>query len=163
MRRYISFLLVLMLMGAVIPAHASMVDVPQLSPMLFPCAKQALVFIASGEYESLVTLLPFSGLSPSAAEWQSFVEGNFLTLTPQVQTEYSVAYWIGTDWKLAIPLYTPDGTEGLEALVLTSVDGMTFSGYRYSLWSDVMLEYEMASYVTWNKEYIEGAPVIIAD
>ena len=139
-----------------------MVDVPQLSPMLFPCAKQALVFIASGEYESLVTLLPFSGLSPSAAEWQSFVEGNFLTLTPQVQTEYSVAYWTGSCWKLAVPVANPDN-DYVETLVLTSPDGMTFSGYRYCQWWEVVGEYEIASYVTWNKEYVGSAPVIAID
>jgi len=163
MRRYISLLLVLLLTAATLPAAAATAEVPQISPMLFPCAKQALVYIASGEYERLVTLLPFSGVSPSAMEWQSFVEGNFTTITPDIQTEYSVAYWTGTDWKLAVPVYAPDGTEGLEALVLTSVDGVSFSGYRYSLWADVEMEFEMASYVTWNKEYIEGMPVIIAD
>lgn len=161
MKRHIAIVLaVLMLcMTAAACAEAS---VPQVSSNLFLSAKQALVYLASGEYERLVTLLPFSGVAPSASEWQGFAEGNFLTLSGEVQTEYSVAYWTGMDWKLAVPVYAPESGD-VEALVLTTADGMTFSGYRYCKWSEVVLEYEMAAYVTWNKEYVSSAPMISVD
>jgi len=163
MKRHIAILLtVLMLfMSAAACAEGA---VPQVSANLFLSAKQALVYLASGEYERLVTLLPFSGVAPGASEWQGFAEGNFMTLSGEtpVQTEYSVAYWTGIDWKLAVPVYAPDNGN-VEALVLTTSDGMTFSGYRYCKWSEVMPEYEAAAYVTWNKEYVGAAPMISVD
>jgi len=159
MKRYISIALVLLLLSAAVSAHA---DTPQISGKLFSTAKQALVYLASGEYERLVTLLPFSDVSPSAAEWHDFAEGNFSTLHSGVQTEYSVAYWNGSCWKVAVPV-APPGDGNVEALVLTSADGKAFSGYRYSNWSNVCSEYESASYVTWNKEYIGSEPMIVVD
>lgn len=159
MKRRISILLILLMLCMAATAYA---DVPQISADLFSSAKQALSCLSSGEYERLVTLLPFSGVSPSAAEWQSFAEGNFTTLGGRVQSEYSVAYWTGSDWRLAVPVVAPDSSD-VEALVLSSADGSTFSGYRYSKWKDIKDEYESASYVVWNQEYVESTPVITAD
>ena len=159
MKRRISMILAVLMLCISISAYAE--EVPQFSDELFTTAKQAMIYLSSGEYERLVTLLPFSDVSPSAAEWQSFAEGNFLSFE-NVQTEYSVAYWTGIDWKLAVPVTEPTGGE-VEAMVLTSADGMAFSGYRYSLWADVELEYEAAEYVTWNKEFVEAMPVIAVD
>lgn len=159
MKRRISLCLIILMLCMTATAYA---DVPQISSELFSSAKQALTCLSSGEYERLVTLLPFSGVSPSAAEWQSFADGNFSTLGGSVQSEYSVAYWTGSDWRLAVPVFTPDNGD-VEALVLSSADGSTFSGYRYSRWKDVKSEYESASYVVWNQEYVEAMPVITAD
>ena len=159
MKRRISLCLIVLMLCMVATAYA---DVPQISSELFSSAKQALTCLSSGEYERLVTLLPFSGVSPSAAEWQSFADGNFSTLGGSVQSEYSVAYWTGSDWRLAVPVSTPDNGD-VEALVLSSADGSTFSGYRYSKWKDIKSEYESASYVVWNQEYVEATPVITAD
>ena len=98
MKRNMTIALVLMLLCVAITAQA---EVPQISDDLFSCAKKAVVYLSSGEYERLVTLLPFSGDAPSASEWQNFAEGNFSTLGGDVQTDYSVAYWTGSCWKLA--------------------------------------------------------------
>lgn len=157
MKRYICILLALLLLSAT--AYA---DAPQISGKLFSTAKEALSYLSSGEYERLVTLLPFSDVSPSAAEWQDFAEGNFSSLSGGVQSEYAVAYWNGSCWKVAVPVDTPDNGN-VETLVLTSADGKAFSGYRYSSWSSVKSEYEGASYVTWNKEYISSEPMIVID
>ena len=100
MKRRLALLLLAVLL-CVLPAARA--DVPQISGSLFSSAKDALVCLASGEYERLVTLLPFSGVAPSATEWQSFA-GNFSTLGSGVQTEYAVAYWTGADWCLAVPV-----------------------------------------------------------
>lgn len=151
-------LIVLIVLCVTVTAYA---DVPQLSSTLFSSAKQALVYLSSGEYERLVTLLPFSDVSPSASEWQSFAE-NFSTLGSGVQTDYAVAYWTGSDWKIAVPVETPDN-DSVEVLVLSSADGSAFSGYRYASWSNVKSAYEGASYVTWNQEYVSADPVITAD
>ena len=159
MKRNMTIALVLMLLCVAITAQA---EVPQISDDLFSCAKKAVVYLSSGEYERLVTLLPFSGDAPSASEWQNFAEGNFSTLGGDVQTDYSVAYWTGSCWKLAVPVTVPD-SGSVEALVLTSDDGSSFSGYRYSKWKDIKDEYESASYVVWNQEYVESTPVITAD
>lgn len=159
MKRQISALLIILMLCTAVTAYA---DVPQISGDLFTSAKQALIYLSSGEYERLVTLLPFSGISPSASEWQSFAEGNFSTLNGGVQNEYSVAYWTGSDWRLAVPVSAPDDSS-VEALVLSSADGSTFTGYRYSTWADVKAEYEAASYVVWNQEYVEATPVVAVD
>ncbi len=159
MKRAISLLLVVLLMAST-AALAS--EIPQINGGLFVCAKQALVHLVSGEYERLVTLLPFSDVSPSAAEWQSFVEGNFTTLPDAAQTKYSVAYWTGNVWKLAIPVSEPVN-DSIETLVLTSPDGTAFSGYGYCTWAEVKGEYLFASYVTWNEEYLGTDPVIAID
>lgn len=159
MKRRISAILIALMLCCAVAAQA---EVPQISGDLFACAKQAVVYLSSGEYERLVTLLPFSDVAPSATEWQSFAEGNFLTLGGEVQTEYSVAYWTGSSWTLAVPVYAPDGN-AIETLVLTSDDGLSFSGYRYCDWLTVQTEYEMSDYVTWNKEFLEMSPVIAVD
>ena len=69
MKRNMTIALVLMLLCVAITAQA---EVPQISDDLFSCAKKAVVYLSSGEYERLVTLLPFSGDAPSASEWQNF-------------------------------------------------------------------------------------------
>ena len=134
--------------------------VPQISNSLFSSAKQALGYLASGEYERLVTLLPFSGVSPSAAEWQSFA-GNFSDLS-NVQSDYAVAYWTGSVWVLAVPVHAPD-SGNVEALVLGSEDGSSFIGYRYASWSRIESEYTASDHVVWNQEYMGGAPTVVAD
>ena len=159
MKRNMTIALVLMLLCVAITAQA---EVPQISDDLFSCAKKAIVYLSSGEYERLVTLLPFSGDAPSASEWQNFAEGNFSTLGGDVQTDYSVAYWTGSCWKLAVPVTVPD-SGSVEALVLTSDDGSSFSGYRYSTWSDVQSGYEASSYVSWSREYVSVSPYIDGD
>lgn len=159
MKRTISILLVMLL---IVSATALASEVPHISDNLFACAKQALVCLSSGEYERLVTLLPFSGVSPSAAEWQSFAEGNFTALADGVQTEYAVAYWSGNVWKLAVPTKEPSD-DSVETLILTSSDGSAFSGYGYATWAEVRGEYLFASYVTWDAEYIGSAPIVAID
>ena len=159
MKRTISLILVFLL---IFSAAAFASEIPQMNGDLFISAKQALVYLVSGEYERLVTLLPFSDVSPSASEWQSFVEGNFVALPEVVQSEYSVAYWTGNVWKLAVPVSEPSD-DSVETLVLTSPDGSAFSGYGYSTWAEVKGEYLFASYVTWDVEYLGAEPVITAD
>ena len=140
---------------------SALAEVPQFSNSLFADGKNALVYLASGEYERLVTLLPFSDVAPGASEWESFA-GNFTTLGNGVQTDYAVAYWNESDWKLAIPVSEPSD-DSVEALVLISSDGSTLSGYRYATWGTVRSEYESASYTIWNQEYVSGTPVVTFD
>ena len=133
---------------------------PQLSDSLFSSAKQAVGYLGSGEYERLVTLLPFSDVSPSASEWERF-SLNYADLG-KTQTEYAVAYWTGSYWKVAVPVHEPvDGS--VEVLVLTSEDGVAFSGYCYATWGDVEGEYGRSDRVLWNREYVGGTPMIVAD
>ena len=154
MKKMICLALALLLVGSAALA------VPQISNSLFSSAKQALGYLASGEYERLVTLLPFSGVSPSAAEWQSFA-GNFSDLS-NVQSDYAVAYWTGSVWVLAVPVHAPD-SGNVEALVLGSEDGSSFIGYRYATWSRIESEYTASDHVGWNQEYLGGAPTVVAD
>lgn len=154
-------LLIALLLIAASSAYASEIEIPRIADTLFDSAKQALFYLSSGEYERLVTLLPFSDVAPSAKEWQNFVEGNFKSLV-DVQTEYSVSYWSGEFWSLAVPASNPD-SDDVEALVLTSEDGETFSGCCYAIWKDVKEDYEASAYVVWNKEFVDGLPQLTVD
>ena len=139
---------------------AALADAPKLSDRLFACAKQALLCLSSGEYERLVTGLPYSDVAPSAREWERFA-GNFSDLG-DVQTEYAVAYWRGDAWYVAVPVAVPsDG--GVEALVLSRDAGACFSGYRYCAWAQVQSEYQDSDHVCWNEEYVGGDAMLMAD
>ena len=156
MKRAISILLAaLMCLSA-----CAFADAPQLSNSLFGSAKQAVGCLASGEYERLVTLLPFSDVAPSASEWKSFAR-NYSNLS-NPQSDYAVAYWTGSVWKLAVPIQEPSG-DSVEVLLLTSEDGSAFSGYRYATWGQVVSEYSGSDRVTWNQEYVGASPQVFAD
>ena len=147
--------LALLLIGATALAAA-----PQLDDGLFLSARKAMGCLSSAEYERVVTLLPFSDVAPSAAEWERFA-GNFSTLD-NAQTDYAVAYWTGSLWKLAVPAQNPDSGD-VEVLVLSSEDGSSFTGYRYATWDQVETDLGSSDHVTWNKEYVGSAPVVVAD
>lgn len=159
MKRKISLLMIFLLL---IGTTAIASEVPQISDGLFQYAKQAMRCLSAGEYEKLVTMLPFADVAPSASEWQAFAEGNFHAISAGAQTEYAVAYWAGSAWQLAIPVAEPSIDE-VEALILSSVDGSAFSGYRYATWAEVKSEYLFSPYVTWNQEYISSNPVVAVD
>lgn len=147
-----------LLLIAFLLVPAAMADsAPKLDDKLFAYAKKALTCLASGEYERLVTNLPFSDISPSASEWQNFA-GNYRDLTDP-QSEYAVAYWTGACWNIAVPVYEPTSGD-IEVLVLTSYDGFSFSGYCYDVWQQIVNEYTLSEHVSWNKEYSVGEPMI---
>ena len=155
MKKLICVVLTLLLVGAV-----ALADAPQFSSGLFSCAKQAVGYLASGEYERLVTLLPFSGVAPSAAEWESFA-GNYSNLSG-IQTDYAVAFFTGDIWVVAVPMQEPSNAS-VEVLALSSEDGATFNGYRYATWSQVETACQQCDHVVWNEEYVGGTPTVVAD
>lgn len=131
---------------AVTPALAA----AQLSGSLFSAAKQALSCLAAGDYERVSSLLPYSGEAPDAEEWARFAR-NFSQLS-NVQRDYAVAYWSG-GWRVVVPV-RPPANGGVEALMLLSDDGRTFSGYKYVTWSKVAREYAASEKVIWDQEYV---------
>ncbi len=155
MKKMLCVTLALLLIGA-----AALADVPQLSSSLFSSAKQAVGYLASGEYERLVTLLPFSDVAPSADEWKSFA-GNYSDFS-NIQSDYAVAFYSGGIWVVAVPLQVPE-SGSVEVLALSSEDGSTFNGYRYATWSQVEKAYSQSSHVQWNDEYVGGTPTVVAD
>ena len=155
MKKVLCLALAMLLIGTI-----AMADAPQFSDGLFSSAKQAVKYLASGEYERLVTLLPFSDVAPGAAEWESFA-ANYADLS-SVQTDYAVAFWTGSVWVVAVPIQEPvDGS--VEALALSSEDGEAFNGYRYATWSKIESAYSQSSHVLWNDEYVGGTPTVVAD
>ena len=139
--------------------------VPELDPLLFLRAKEALVLFDAGDFEGASALLGFE----DPAELKKFMTGNFPTLgggadQPAVQTIVSVACWTGNMWMLAVPLYEPAET-GIDTLVLTinPEDSTRFSGYMYAQWGDVELHLAQCDYVLWNEEYIKNELVIYQD
>ena len=155
MKRVLCIVLALLMLG-----FSALADVPNLSDSLFSSAKKAVAYLASGEYERLVTLLPFSSVAPSASEWENFAS-NFSDLS-NVQSDYAVAYWTGNYWVVAVPVHEPD-SGNVEALVLGSEDGASFIGYRYATWSQVESGYASSDRVLWNLEYVGSAPTVVAD
>lgn len=155
MKRVLCIALALLAIGL-----TALADVPNLSDSLFSSAKTAVAYLASGEFERLVTLLPFSSVAPSASEWESFA-ANFSDLS-NVQSDYAVAYWTGSYWVVAVPIQEPD-SGNVEALVLGSEDGTSFIGYRYATWSQVESGYTSSERVLWNLEYVGSTPTVVAD
>ena len=154
MKKWICVALAILLIGTTALAA------PQLSDSLFSSAKQAVGYLASGEYERLVTLLPFSDVAPSASEWESFA-ANYSDLTG-VQSDYAVAFYSGNTWVVAVPVQVPD-SGSVEVLALSSDDGVSFSGYRYATWSQVESACQSSEHVIWNDEYLGGTPTVVAD
>jgi len=154
-------LLVYVLIAAVLLSAAACAEVAALSERLFISAKSALSCLAVGDYDQVVTTLPFSDFSPSADEWQRFAQGSFATLTGAMpQQQYAVAYWLNGCWKLAVPVSEP-AHDGVEALVLMSEDGHSFFGYGHAFWGQVRSEYQAADYVTWNQEYFGSTSAVV--
>ena len=159
MKRFLCCTLIAaVLIAAAVPALA---DVPALNAQMFNYAKAALSCLANGDYDRVVTGLPFSGLSPSADEWRSFAQGAFTDLSgSSPQTKYAVAYWTGRIWRVAVPVSEPN-SDGVETLVLSSEDGSTFTGYACASWGGVRGECQSADYVSWNEEYSASTSAIV--
>lgn len=155
MKKTLCLILIALLIGA-----AALADVPQLSDKLFASAKQAVQYLASGEYERLVTLLPFSDIAPSAQEWESFAR-NYGDLS-SVQSDYAVGFWTGSMWVVAVPVQVPESGD-VEVLALSSEDGASFYGYRYATWAQVESAVNSSDRVVWNSEYIGGMPTLEMD
>ena len=145
---------------ALMLAMARALAAPQLSDSLFSAAKQAAEYLASSDYDRLAGAMPFSGASPSEAEWASFA-GNY-HCSGHAQQKYAVGYWTGGGWRIAVPIETPDDPD-VEVLLLTSADGVTFSGYRYASWGQGEQEYADSDHVIWNSEYVSATPRVFAD
>lgn len=154
----ICFLVALMILSSLLVANA---EVPSLSESLFSYAKKALTNLASGDYDKVVTNLPFSDVSPSADEWRNFTEGSFSSLSgSSPQTKYAVAYWTGRMWEIAVPVSEPS-SGNVETLILISEDGESFVGYGCSTWSSVCSEYESSNHVIWNEEYNASTSAVV--
>jgi len=155
MKKLLCLTLVILLIDTTALAGA-----PKLSDSLFGSAKKAVGYLASGEYERLVTLLPFSDVAPSASEWERFAD-NYSNRS-HIQSDYAVAFWTGSIWVVAVPLQVPD-SGSVEVLALSSEDGDSFNGYRYATWSQIEKAYSGSDRVLWNREYVGDAATIVAD
>jgi hypothetical protein len=158
MRKRVTGLLVALSLLIMVCAYAAAeAGVPSIDDKLFKGAKQTLVYFDAGDFDSAAGLLGFA----DAGELSEFAE-IFTALGGGVQTTVSVAYWTGSDWALAVPLSAP-GDAAVEALVLHTADGKSFSGCSYADWGQVETAYAACNYVVWNEEYISNTPRIIED
>lgn len=155
MKKLMAAILAFMLLTAGALAENS---VPALNEQLFRDAKDALVMFENGDYTTASELLGFA----DAAELEKFITGNYKTLGNGVQTAVSVAWYNGSSWQLAVPLYEPASPD-VETLVLTTIssDASAFYGYMYAPWSDVEAALAECDYVIWNEEYTSGDSVKI--
>ena len=155
MKKTLCAILALLMIGT-----AALAGAPKLSAGLFDCAKQALVALASGDYDDLSDRLPFSGVAPDAAQWQRLAEG-YADLS-SVQTDYAVGFWTGNIWVIAVPVQPP-ADASVEVLAFSSEDGATFNACRYATWDQVESAYSNSSRVIWNQEYVGGSATVMAD
>lgn len=156
MKTIAKILCLVLIVPALICAHAE--TVPMLDDALFDCAKETLLYLSTGDYESAAALLEFA----DADELESFVTGNFTAMSEEVQTFVSVAFWRYNAWFIAVPLYDPIDGE-IETLAFRSDDGLTMSGYRYCTWAEIEEEYTQCDYVIWNEEYSPEESLFIID
>jgi len=155
MKKAFLSVMALLLIGTVALAGA-----PKLSPGLFDSAKQALVVLASGDYDALSDRLPFSGGVPDAKQWHSLAE-SYADLS-SVQTDYAVGFWTGNIWVIAVPVQPPaDGS--VEVLAFSSADGTIFNACRYATWKQIESACSESSRVIWNQEYVGGSATVVAD
>ena len=155
MKKAFLSVMALLLIGTVALAGA-----PKLSQGLFDSAKQALVVLASGDYDALSDRLPFSGGVPDAKQWHSLAE-SYADLS-SVQTDYAVGFWTGNIWVIAVPVQPPaDGS--VEVLAFSSADGTTFNACRYATWKQIESACSESSRVIWNQEYVGGSATVVAD
>ncbi|MBQ6347143.1 MAG: hypothetical protein IJI71_06235 [Clostridia bacterium] len=155
MKKTFLTVLALLLVGTTALAGA-----PKMSAGLFDSAKQALVALASGDYDALSDRLPFSGGAPDARQWQSLAE-RYADLS-SVQTDYAVGFWTGSIWVIAVPVQPPsDGS--VEVLAFSSEDGATFKACRYATWKQIESACGESSRVIWNQEYVGGSATVVAD
>lgn len=155
MKKTLLAVMALLLAGTVALAGA-----PKLSSGLFDSAKQALVVLASGNYEGLSDRLPFSGDAPDARQWQGLAEG--FTDLSGVQTDYAVGFWTGKIWVIAVPVQPPsDGS--VEVLAFSSEDGATFNACRCATWKQIESAFSDSDRVIWNQEYVGGSATVVAD
>ena len=155
MKKAFLTVIALILIGTVALAGA-----PKLSAGLFDSAKQALIVLASGDYDGLSDRLPFSGGAPDAQQWQSLAE-SYADLS-SVQTDYAVGFWTGSIWVIAVPVQPPaDGS--VEVLAFSSEDGTSFDACRYATWKQIESACGESSRVIWNQEYVGGSATVVAD
>ena len=151
----------ILIAAMLISCAAASAEIPSIHENMFKYAKNTLACLANGAYDKIVTSIPFSDLSPSADEWRSFAEGSFETLYGAApQKKYAVAWWTGRCWEIAVPVSEPSHG-GVEALVLSTEDGRSFSGYSYATWDEVREDYHKADYVRWDEEYNGSTSVVV--
>lgn len=159
MKRRVALLLALLLTLLCSAAHA---EAPGLSDALYGQAKEALSRLSYGDYGQISAVLTWAGVAPSAQDWAALA-GRFSTLNVgTVQRDISVAYWTGDGWHIAVPVTEPR-SDRVEALVLVSADGQSFSGFAYAQWGAVRSAYDASDAVAWNREYVESVPILISD
>lgn len=157
-RRWVAALLLLALCALPGAALAK-----ELDKKLFSGAKEAVSLISYGEYKKALKKLGLPSTASDVEAFAAFAEEHLGSASyGDVQTDVSVGYQLGKTLKLAVPITAPDGWN-VEALVLLSKDGHSFTGYKAMSWGDVLTELEDSDSAIWNKPYDPDTPLIVAD
>lgn len=131
--------------------------VPGFDTDLFLSASEALYDLSVGDYDGVVTCLPFSDLPPDIDEWRSFSRESLRTLKDsRVQTDFQVAYWYASHWRVAVPLHSP-AEDDTEVFVLISEDGEVFSGYACARWGDIQKDIGFSDHVIRSTDLLPGS------
>ena len=130
---------------------------------LFDRAKAALSYISYGEYAYALEEMGLSSNKNAVQKLKALVKKSLSTaLYGEVQVEIAVCYQTDKGYKLCVPVENP-GVGGVEALVMLSKDGESFSGYRAEAWTDCVAEAALSVESIWCEQIYALEPVIIAD
>ena len=156
MKKLFAILIIVAALLSSMSAYAGEVSTP--GEQMFNDAKKSLAYFEACDYKNAALLLKFA----DAEELEKFISGNYLTFGAGVQTDVSVAWWNGSTWELAVPLYEP-ADPMVETLVLTldANDNAAFCGYSYALWGEIEAWIAECDYVIWNQEYIKSESFVV--
>ena len=156
-KRFVAMFLLL----AVLAVPAAMAA-PAFDESLFSRAKDAVILISYGEYSGAVEKIASADVF-DAAELESYVDGKARSIyNDTIQKTYSVAWYDGAKWIVAVPFTTPND-DAVGCFAFAAEDGVNVTAYRYMTWGSVVQGYANADEVLWQDEYTGETVIAFAD
>ena len=156
MKKSVVFALVFMLTFAWAAAEKSAIP-----DDTFIRAKEAVILISYGDYDAAIQRLGMTG-TLSQNTLKSMIDKKCKEIYAEsVQTEVSVAWNDGRNWRIAVPFEAPDD-RAVGALVFTLASVSEFAGIEFQRWGDISDAYAVSAEVFWNVEYVPDY-IIVGD
>ena len=156
MKKIIGIVLILLMTFACAAAEK-----PAVPDETFLRAKEAVILISYGDYDAAIQRLGMADAITKNA-LKSMIDKKCKEIYAEsVQTELSVAWNDGKNWRIAVPFEAPDD-RAVGSLVFTLSDVTQFTNIEFSRWGEVNDAYAVAADILWNVEYIPDF-IIVGD
>lgn len=156
MKRIIGIILILLLSFA-----SAFAEKPVVPDETFQRAKEAVILISYGDFGEAIQRLGMTEVL-SKNTLKSMIDKKCRGIyADSVQTEISVAWNDGKNWRIAVPFEAPDD-RAVGALVFTLSDVAQFINIEFSRWGEVNDAYAVSTDILWNVEYIPNY-IIVGD